>query len=92
MKRPPLVIVKKCPKPPIPYKLPVEPIVALPKEKVNPIITAHRCLGPRLQERGDAGYYLDGQPARLKDIMRATNQILRQHGQEPIGTHPEWLT
>lgn len=89
--KPPLVIVKRTRKLPIPWKLPVERPSHTPPEKVSPMTSAQIWLGNRLEERGESGYYLDGQPVRLDDIMKATNRVLKAHGQEQIGTKPEWL-
>lgn len=87
----PIVVVKRSRKPPIPWKLPVERPSYSPPEKVSPLTAAQRWLGNRLEDRGESGYFLDGQPARLDDMMKATNRVLKTHGQEQIGTKPEWL-
>ncbi|MDY3551430.1 hypothetical protein R5W24_000506 [Gemmata sp. JC717] len=90
-RRPPLVIVKNSPKPPTPWKLPAELPAYTPKEKVSPMVAAQRCLGERLQDRGEMGYYLDGQPANLTRIMRAANRVLKSHGHDQINSHPGWI-
>jgi hypothetical protein len=88
--KPPLVIVKRTRKPTIPWKLPVERPSYTPPVKVSPLTAAQRWLGPRLEDRGESGYYLDGQPAKLNDIMRATNRVLKAHGYDQVTAKREW--
>ncbi len=61
-----------------------------PPQKLNPIVVAAHWLSGRFEER-PAGYYLDGQPAKLNRIMRETNRLLKENGQPQIGTNPTWL-
>lgn len=58
-------------------------------EKPAPMEMAKWHLGSRLQER-NGSYYLDGHPAKLNDVMRATNKILVGMGAKQIGKNPDW--
>lgn len=88
--KPPLVIVKRAHSVPQPIRLPVERPSYTPPEKVSPLTAAQRWLAPRLEDRGESGYYLDGQPARLDGIMRATNRVLKAHGHEQVVSKESW--
>jgi hypothetical protein len=56
----------------------------------NPIQVARDALTTRLEER-PTGYYLDGQPAKLGQIMKAANRELRDRGQRQLDANPAWL-
>lgn len=65
-------------------------IVAPVKKQHNPLELAALMLGNRLREK-PAGYFLDGLPASLTQIMRATNSVLIQRGLEQITVNPQWV-
>jgi hypothetical protein len=90
MKKPPLVLIKVDRSIPQPIRLPAEHHAYTPTERASPVTTAQRWLGDRLEDRGESGYYLDGQPAKLDAIMRATNRVLKRHGQEQVTNSASW--
>ncbi len=91
MTRPPLVIVKPDRSIPKPQKLPAEHHDYTPKEQVSPLTAAQRWLSERLVDRGETGYFLDGRPAGLHAVMRATNRVLKSYGMDQVGKDPGWL-
>jgi hypothetical protein len=56
----------------------------------NPIKVAMEILSTRFEER-DSGYYLDGHPAKLNQIMQATNRQLRNSGLSQVDVNPVWV-
>lgn len=89
--KPPLVIVKPDRSIPKPARQPAERHDYTPPEVASPLTVAQRWLGARLQDRGDRGYYLDGQPVKLHAIMRATNRVLKSCGMDQVGRDAGWL-
>lgn len=71
-------------------KAPAESPRYKPPPKLSPLALAGHWLGHRLEER-PAGYYLDGQPAKLNQIMQATNRLLRQAGVPQLDANPAWV-
>lgn len=70
-----------------PRKQPVE--IKLPKNIPNPIHVAEITLGKRLTTvKGE--WRLDGVPTNLNRMMRACNQVRKDHGLEQIDTNPAW--
>jgi hypothetical protein len=65
-------------------KEPPKPVAPVMPAKPNPIAEAHRWLGKRLRETTD-GFRLDGVPANLPSVMKATNRILKAQGIDQIG-------
>lgn len=58
--------------------------------KLSPLALAGEWLKHRLEER-PTGYYLDGQPAKLNQIMQATNRLLKQAGVPQLDANPAWV-
>jgi hypothetical protein len=48
-------------------------------------------LGGRLKIDQEKGFYLDGRPVSLDDLMLETNRIRKANGMEPVGRNPRWL-
>lgn len=91
MTRPPLVVViPKKPSPPArPEQSPLERHTYQPKPKPNPVAVAQSRLGTRLVEK-ESGFWLDGRPAKLEQVMRETNRLLKAQGIEQIVTSERW--
>lgn len=62
----------------------------MPKGKPNPLTVAQQWLGARLVLREAGHHSLDGQPAGLDAIMRATNAILVANGFEQVVHSDRW--
>jgi hypothetical protein len=90
VKRPIVVHIKTAPEP-IRQKLPPDRHDYTPSPPPNPLTLASLWLGRRLVEKADSGFWLDGTPASLDDVMRATNRILKAHRIEQLGRNPKWL-
>lgn len=65
-------------------------IVAPVKPEQTPMVTAINLLGARLVEK-PSGYFLDGVPANLNQIMMETNRILVENGQPQFKGNPAWV-
>jgi hypothetical protein len=64
------------------------------RDLVDPdaIRTAWRdAFGARLRINDERGFWLDGEPIALDDLMRETNRIRKERSQKPVGRKPEWL-
>lgn len=60
------------------------------KDRPNPLALAALHLGSRLRETPEQ-YFLDGIPANMPKIMKATNAVLRSKGEPMLTTNPLWL-
>jgi hypothetical protein len=58
--------------------------IGAPPDKPNPVKVAERWLGKRLVEK-PSGFWLDGRPASLDNVMRATNTVLKGQDIEQVG-------
>ena len=93
MKAPIVVHLKAAPPPARPPEEPKSPTArpeTSPKPKANPLALAHHWLKRRLVEK-ESGFWLDGGPVSLDDVMRATNRVLKANGIEQVGTKGAWL-
>lgn len=63
------------------------PEVKQTEGKKNPLTVARAYLGKRLVEK-PSGYFLNGVPVNLTQIMRACNQRLVERGEDQV-THSE---
>ena len=93
MKPPIIVHLKAAPPPARPPEEPKSPPArqeASPKPKVNPLALAHHWLKRRLVEK-ESGFWLDGRPVSLDQVMRETNRVLKANGVEQVGTKGAWL-
>ncbi|MFO0958276.1 MAG: hypothetical protein U0800_12755, partial [Isosphaeraceae bacterium] len=76
MIKPPFQVIHRPIRTPTrPEKSPVERSAYVPPPKPSPLTFAQHWLGPRLEERGELGIYLDGQPVKLDALMRAANRV-----------------
>ena len=55
----------------------------------SPIVAAHTALHGRLEER-HSGFWLDGRPSSLSEVMRQTNAIRKRIGMKQVGKNPDW--
>ncbi len=60
-----------------------------PEDKPSPLAVAAHWLGPRLVER-PAGYFLDGRPVSLNQLMQETNRLLEENGLPQRLENPQW--
>jgi len=89
-KRPFQIIHRPIRTPTRPEKSPTERPAYTPKQRENPLTFAQHWLGPRLEERGELGAYLDGRPAKLDALMREANRVAHGAGADMLLTKPEW--
>ena len=91
-RKPPVVVIRNsAPESPAPREpSPLDRHDYTPKQKPNPLTVAQFWLGDRLRERNGC-FVLDGVPARLEEVMRETNRVLRASGAEMIDVNPRWL-
>lgn len=73
-----------------PEKSPVERNTYVPPPKPSPLTFAQHWLGPRLEERGELGAYLDGRPAKLDALMREANRVASEAGADMLLYKPDW--
>ncbi len=90
MSRPPFLVVHRPIRSPFREKSPLESPRYTPPPKLSPLVVAKTTLGDRLDER-DSGFWLDGSPAKLKDVMRETNRILKASDQPQVTVNPAWV-
>jgi len=60
-----------------------------PRDKPNPVALAMAWLGPRVVEKHGC-YFLDGCPARIDQIIREANLLLKQADQPQIRGSDRW--
>jgi hypothetical protein len=89
-KRPFQVVHREIKSPSTPERSPTERPAYTPKQRENPLHFAQHWLGPRLEERGEHGAYLDGRPAKLDALMREANRVAREAGADMLLYKPEW--
>ena len=91
MTRPPIVVVipKKPSAPAVPERSPLDRPTYRPKPKPNPVAVAHSCLKSRLVEK-ESGFWLDGRPASLDQVMREANRLLKARGVEQVVNSDRW--
>jgi len=93
MTRPPLVVHITSPKPvarPDTAHPTEKPNYVMPRGKANPLAVAKQWLGKRLVLRETGHHSLDGQPAGLDQIMKATNRVLVAQGVEQVLHSDRW--
>lgn len=61
-----------------------------PKQRPNPLTVAKGWLGNRLVEK-PSGFWLDGRPASLDTVMRASNGAAKEAGVEQITYSERWV-
>lgn len=47
--------------------------------------------GRRLKINEQTGFFLDGKPITLDELMIETNRLRKANGIEPVGRNPKWL-
>lgn len=91
MIKPPFQVIHRPIRTPTrPEKSPTERSSFSPKQRENPLLFAQHWLGSRLEERGELGTYLDGQPAKLDRVMQEANRMAAQSGADLLVYKPEW--